>query len=136
MGIAVPGALAAKLVHPQRRVLAVTGDGGFMMNMQELETARREHLPFVTLIFNDSAYGLIAWKQMDRFGRTQDTSFTNPDFPALAEAMGCRGYRVERTQDLPAILEDAFAQDVPAVIDCPVDYGENQKLTQRLSALA
>ena len=136
MGIAVPGALAAKLVHPQRRVLAVTGDGGFMMNMQELETARREHLPFVTLIFNDSAYGLIAWKQMDRFGHTQDTSFTNPDFPALAEAMGCRGYRVGRTQDLPAILEDAFAQDVPAVIDCPVDYGENQKLTQRLAALA
>ena len=135
MGIAVPGALAAKLLRPEHRILAVTGDGGFMMNCQELETARREHLPFVTLIFNDSAYGLIQWKQNDRFGHTNTTSFHNPDFVQLAHSMGCMGYRVQEGSDLCAILEDAFRQDVPAVIDCPVDYGENALLTKRLQAL-
>ncbi len=135
MGIAVPGALAARLVHPTKRVLAVTGDGGFMMNMQELETAKREGLPFVTLIFDDCAYGLISWKQEDRYGHTSFTSFTNPDFAALAESMGCRGYRVTRTDELPDMLEDEFSQDVPAVIDCPVDYSENRRLTERLAQL-
>lgn len=135
MGIAVPGALTAKLLRPEHRILAVTGDGGFMMNCQELETARREHLPFVTLIFNDSAYGLIQWKQNDRFDHTNMTSFHNPDFVQLAQSMGCMGYRVQEGSDLCAILEDAFRQDVPAVIDCPVDYGENALLTKRLQAL-
>ena len=135
MGIAVPGALAARLVHPDRRILAVTGDGGFMMNCQELETARREGLPFVTLIFNDSAYGLIQWKQLDRFGHTNMTAFDNPDFVQLAESMGCRGYRVTRTEELLPTLEEAFRQEVPAVIDCPIDYRENMLLTARLKAL-
>ncbi|MDD3409509.1 MAG: acetolactate synthase large subunit [Eubacteriales bacterium] len=135
MGIAVPGALAARLVRPDKRVLAVTGDGGFLMNMQELETAQREHLPFVTLIFNDSAYGLISWKQQDRYGHTNATSFTNPDFAMLAESMCCKGYRVTSAAELPQMLEEAFAQDVPAVIDCPVDYSENQRLTKRLAQL-
>lgn len=135
MGIAVPGALAAKLLHPKNRILAVTGDGGFMMNSQELETARREHLPFVTLIFNDSAYGLIQWKQNDRYGHANMTEFTNPDFVRMAESMGCKGYRVERTADLRAILEEAFRQEVPAVIDCPVDYRENTLLTKALKEL-
>ena len=135
MGIAVPGALAARLVRPDKRILAVTGDGGFMMNCQELETARREHLPFVTLIFNDSAYGLIQWKHLDRFGHTNMTAFDNPDFVQLAESMGCRGYRVTRTEELLPILEEAFCQEVPAVIDCPIDYRENMLLTARLKAL-
>ena len=135
MGIALPGALAAKLLRSDNRVLVVTGDGGFMMNCQELETARREHLPFVTLVFNDSAYGLIQWKQQDRFGHTNKTDFTNPDFVQLAESMGCKGYRVRRADELYENLEDAFRQDVPAVIDCPVDYGENMLLTQRLKAI-
>lgn len=135
MGIAVPGALAAKLLYPGKRILAVTGDGGFMMNSQELETARREHLPFVTLIFNDSAYGLIQWKQNDRYGHANMTAFTNPDFVQMAESMGCKGYRVERTEDLRAILDDAFRQDIPAVIDCPVDYRENTLLTKHLKEL-
>lgn len=135
MGIAVPGAVAAKLVSPEKRVLAVTGDGGFMMNAQELETALREKLPFVTLIFNDGGYGLIRWKQIDRYGKSNFTGFGNPDFAAMAESMGCKGYRVTRSGELGQILSEAFAQSVPAVIDCPVDYGENQKLTQRLLAL-
>lgn len=136
MGIAVPGALAARLVRPDKKVLAVTGDGGFMMNMQELETGKREHLPFVTLIFGDSAYGLIAWKQQDRYGHTNYTSFSNPDYAMMAESMGCKGYRVRSAEQLQSALADAFAQDVPAVIDCPVDYSENMRLEKRLAGLA
>lgn len=131
----MPGALAAKLLYPDKRILAVTGDDGFKMNSPELETARREHLPFVTLIFNDSAYGLIRWKQNDRYGHANMTAFTNPDFVRMAESMGCKGYRVERTEELHAVLDDAFRQDVPAVIDCPVDYRKNTLLTRRLKEL-
>ena len=132
MGIAVPGAAAAKLIFPGRRVLAVTGDGGFLMNAQELETAVRCHLPFVTLIFHDDSYGLIKWKQMDRYGASTFVDFENPDFVQLAQSFHCKGYRVTKTEDLPWILEEAFSQNVPAVIDCPVDYEENTKLTSHL----
>lgn len=133
MGIAVPGAIAAKIVKPESRVLAVTGDGGFLMNSQELETAYRIGTPFVTLILNDGGYGLIKWKQMEQYGTYCHTDFTNPDFKLLAEAMNCKGYRVEKAADLLPILEDAFSQSVPAVIDCRVDYEENLKLTEQLS---
>ena len=128
MGIAVPGALAAKLLYPEHKVIAVTGDGGFMMNNQELETAVRCGTNFVTLIFRDDHYGLIKWKQENRYGESYDVSFGNPDFVKMAESFGCRGYRVEKAEDLKAILEDAFAQKVPSVIDCPVDYSENERL--------
>lgn len=136
MGIAIPGAIAAKLVNPDKKVLAVTGDGGFMMNMQELETAARIGTNFVTLILNDSGYGLIKWKQMEHFGMTCYTDFTNPDFVALAEVMGGKGYRVEKADDLIPILEEAFRQDVPALIDCRVDYDENMKLSAQLAQLS
>ncbi len=135
MGIGVPGAVAAKLIHPNKKVLTITGDGGFMMNMQELETALRIGTPFVTLIWNDGGYGLIKWKQMDQFGKTCYTDFTNPDFVALAKAMGGKGYRVERADELLPILEEAFKQDVPTIIDCPVDYGENVKLSAQTANL-
>jgi len=133
MGIALPGAVAAKLINPDKRVIAVTGDGGFLMNCQELETAVRVHTPFVTLIFHDDSYGLIKWKQENRYHESYDVDFGNPDFVMLAESFGCRGYRVTKTQDLLPILEDAFSQNVPSVIDCPVDYGENLKLSRKLS---
>ena len=132
MGFSLPGALAAKLVSPDKRVLVVTGDGGFMMNSQELETAVREHLPFVVLVFVDNGYGLIKWKGMDRFGETHCCDFTNPDLVRYAEAMHCKGYRISAASELLPTLEDAFAQDVPAVIECPVDYAENLKLSSRL----
>ncbi|MGB0562400.1 MAG: acetolactate synthase large subunit [Spirulinaceae cyanobacterium] len=135
MGIAIPGALAAKLVHPDRRVVAVTGDGGFMMNSQELETALRVGTPFVTLIFNDQAYGLIEWKQMNQFGESAFINFTNPDFVKLAESMGLKGYRVESAEALIPTLAEALAQNVPAVIDCPVDYQENLRFSQRAGDL-
>lgn len=136
MGIAIPGAIAAKLVHPDKRIVAVTGDGGFMMNCQELETALRVGTPFVTLIFNDGGYGLIEWKQFNHFGTSSFIKFGNPDFVKFAESMGLKGYRVESTQDLIPTLEDAFRQDVPTVIDVPVDYGENLRLSQKSGDLS
>jgi acetolactate synthase-1/2/3 large subunit len=135
MGIAVPGAIAAKLAHPERKVVAVTGDAGFLMNSQELETALRYQLPIVILIWSDSSYGLIEWKQMKQFGRSSNVHFNNPDFVKYAESFGAKGYRVERTEDLPTILKEALTNDVASVIDCPVDYRENIKLTEQLGSL-
>jgi acetolactate synthase-1/2/3 large subunit len=136
MGIAIPGAIAAKLVHPDRRIVAVTGDGGFMMNCQELETALRVGTPFVTLIFNDGGYGLIEWKQHNHFGHSAFVKFGNPDFVKFAESMGLKGYRVESAYDLIPKLKEALEQDVPAVIDCPVDYSENLRFTKRAGDLS
>ncbi len=135
MGIAVPGAVAAKLVHPERRVVAVTGDGGFMMNSQEIETAIRLGLAFVILIWNDGGYGLIDWKQRSQFGHASHVKFGNPDFVRYIESFGGKGYRVERTEDLLPILREALSQDRVTVVDCPVDYSENLKLTEKLGSL-
>ena len=132
MGIAVPGAVAAKLIYPEKKVLAISGDGGFMMNSQEYETALREGTPIVTLIFSDASYGLIKWKQMDHFGHNCFVDFQNPDFVKYAESMHAKGYCVEKAEDLLPILEDAFQQKVPCIIDCPVDYSENTKLSEYL----
>lgn len=132
MGIALPGAIAAKLVNPDKKVIAVTGDGGFMMNCQELETAVRIGTPFVTLIFNDGEYGLIKWKQLMQYGESCYVSFTNPDFVKLAESFGLKGYRITKAEALIPTLEEAFRQSVPSIIDCPVDYAENMKLTHHL----
>jgi acetolactate synthase-1/2/3 large subunit len=135
MGIAIPGAIAAKLVHPDKKVVAVSGDGGFMMNCQELETALRVGTPFVTLIFNDNGYGLIEWKQIDQFGHSAFVNFSNPDFVKFAESMGLKGYRVESAVELIPTLKEALAQNVPAVIDCPVDYQENLRFSQKAGDL-
>lgn len=136
MGMSLPGAIAAKLLYPERRVVAVTGDGGFLMNSQELETAVRLHLPLVILVWRDDGYGVIRWKQMVRFGRTSSVDFGNPEFVAYASSFGAVGYRVTDPSELRPILAEALKSKVPAVIDCPVDYGENLRLTDRLNALA
>ena len=135
MGIAVPGAIAAKLVHPDRGVVAVTGDAGFMMNSQELETAMRIGTPIVVLIWNDNGYGLIEWKQMVHFGRPSNVRFTNPDFVKYAESFGAKGYRIERGEDLLPTLKKALADKTVSVIDCPIDYSENMKLTNKLGEM-
>ena len=124
MGIALPGAIAAKLVHPERKVLAICGDGGFLMNVQELETAVRLGVAFVSLVFRDQGYGLIRWKQLRQFGNTYGIEFGNPDLVKLAEAFGAKGYRVEKADDLARILAEALAQPLPTVIDVPIDYSE------------
>ncbi len=135
MGFALPGAIAAKLIHPERRVLAICGDGGFLMNVQEMETARRLGTRIVVLVWEDGGYGLISWKQDTEFGRHTDLSFDNPDFVALAESFGWAGTRVERSRDLRGALEKAFAADRPALVVLPIDYRENARLSERLGNL-
>jgi len=135
MGIALPGAIAARLAYPDRIAVAVTGDAGFMMNSQEIETALRIGISMVILIWNDSAYGLIEWKQMNRFGRPSNIKFGNPDFVKYAESFGAKGYRIESAAELVPALKQAIADDTVAVIDCPVDYSENLKLTEKLGEL-
>ncbi len=132
MGIAVPGAIAAKLAYPDRKVVAVTGDAGFLMNSQEIETAMRIKTPIVILIWNDGGYGLIKWKQMNHYGRPSHVDFNNPDFVKYAESFGAKGYRINRTEELLPTLQKALADDTVSIIDCPVDYAENLKLTAKL----
>jgi acetolactate synthase-1/2/3 large subunit len=135
MGFALPAAVAAKLVHPERKVVAVSGDGGFLMNSQELETARRLGLAIVNVIFRDGGYNLIQWKQQTHLGRESGVRFGNPDFVELARAFGAKGYRVESARQLAPILAEALAQPGPSIVDVPVDYRENAKLTARLGQL-
>lgn len=135
MGIAVPGAIGAKLAYPDRGVVAVTGDAGFMMNSQEIETALRLKTPIVILIWNDSAYGLIEWKQMNQFGRKSHIDFENPDFVKYAESFGAKGYRISKGEELLPTLKKALKDKTVSVIDCPVDYSENLKLTGKLGEM-
>lgn len=132
MGIAVPGAIAAKLAYPEKHVVAVTGDAGFMMNSQEIETAMRCKTPMVILIWNDSQYGLIEWKQQRRFGRSAYIDFTNPDFVQYAKSFGAEGVRIESADQLLPALEKALTANTVTVIDCPVDYSQNDRLTALL----
>jgi acetolactate synthase I/II/III large subunit len=128
MGAGLPSAIAAKLVHPDRQVLAVCGDGGFMMNSQELETAVRLGLHIVVLILKDDAYGMIKWKQsgmgLDSFG----LDYGNPDFVAYAESYGAQGHRVTRTEDLASILKKTLSEPDVHLIEVPVDYSENDRI--------
>ncbi len=131
MGAGVPSAIASKLVYPDRPVMAICGDGGFMMNSQELETAVRLKLNLVVLILRDDAYGMIKWKQdnlgFDRFG----LDFGNPDFVKYAESYGAMGYRVERTEDLHGALKQCLGSEGVHVVDCPVDYSDNDRILNR-----
>jgi acetolactate synthase-1/2/3 large subunit len=135
MGIGLPGAIAAKIAFPDRVALTVTGDAGFLMNSQEIETALRIGTPIVILVWTDSEYGLIKWHQLRRFGRTSSIDFTNPDLVRYAESFGAKGYRVKAPSELKPILAQAIADDTVVVIDCPVDYAENMKLTEQLGTL-
>ena len=135
MGISLPGAIAAKIVHPDKRVIAVCGDAGFMMNSQEIETALRLNLAIVIIIWRDNEYGLITWKQKIHFGRSSHTQFTNPDFVKYAESFGAKGYRITKAEALLPTLRQALMDDTVVVIDCPVDYAENMKLTEKLGHL-
>ncbi len=135
MGIGVPGAMAAKLVHPEQQVMTITGDAGFMMNSQEIETALRHNIAMVIMIWNDSEYGLIKWHQLRHYGRASHISFNNPDFVKYAESFGAKGYRVESADDLLPTLEKAFADNTVVIVDVPVDYSENMKLTEKLGKL-
>ncbi|WP_127469849.1 acetolactate synthase large subunit [Thiomicrorhabdus aquaedulcis] len=132
MGIAVPGAIAAKLAYPHKAVVAVTGDAGFMMNSQEIETALRCNTPIVILIWNDGQYGLIEWKQQRRFGRSAYIDFKNPDFVQYAQSFGATGVKIESADQLLPALQTALKANTVTIIDCPVDYSQNDRLTALL----
>ena len=136
MGFAMPGAIGAKMAHPESRVLSINGDAGFLMNVQELETAARLGCNTVTMVWLDGEYGLIKWKQQNQFdGKHSDLAFNNPDFDYLAKAFGIWGKVIDGPGQIAAALEEAFAQDGPALIAVPVDYRENVKLTKRLGEI-
>ena len=135
MGFALPGAIAASLVYPERRILAIAGDGGFLMNVQEMETAKRLNSNLVALVWEDGGYGLIAWKQENEFKRHTDLSFGNPDWLELASAFGWHGHRVENSVDLQSTLENAFNETWPSLVVIPIDYRENQLLTKKLGEI-
>jgi acetolactate synthase-1/2/3 large subunit len=136
MGISLPGAIAAKLVHPDRRVVALCGDGGFLMNSQELETARRIGANVTVVVWRDDGYGLIDWKQRQEFGRPFGVEFGNPDFVAFAESFGIAGFRPASAADLYPTLMRALDVGGPALVEVPIDYRENLRLTERLGALS
>ena len=136
MAFALPGAIGAKLAAPDRKVLAAVGDGAFLMNSQEIETALRERIALAVLIWEDDAYGLIRWKMDLELGHHVEVEFSNPDFVAYAESFGARGYRVGAAGDLLPMLEEALSADTVSVITCPVDYTENLRLTEALGELS
>jgi acetolactate synthase-1/2/3 large subunit len=135
MGFALPGALGVKLALPDVRVLAVTGDGAFLMHSQEIETAVRERIPLVVLIWQDDGYGLIEWKMDLEVGEHAAVAFTNPDIETYAASFGATGYRITAADQLLPTLRKALADDGVSLIMCPVDYRENLELTRRLGQL-
>jgi acetolactate synthase-1/2/3 large subunit len=134
MGFALPTAIGAKLVHPDRKVVAVSGDGGFLMNCQELETARRLGTAVVNVIWENGQFGSIVWKQDKKFGRHFGVDFGNPDFVKLAEAFGLPAWRCTSADDFPRLLADALAKDVPSVIVVPIDYSIDVAISETLGA--
>ncbi|UXA07516.1 acetolactate synthase large subunit [Mycobacterium sp. SMC-2] len=135
MGFALPGALGVKLARPDSKVLAVVGDGAFMMNSQEIETAVRERIPLVVLIWEDDGYGLIEWKMDLELGAHYYVKFGNPDVVKYAESFGAKGYRINSADELLPTLRAALDDAGVSLICCPVDYSENLRLTDRLGEL-
>ncbi len=135
MAFSLPGAFAAKLVHPERRVLASMGDGAFLMSAAEIETAVREGVHITILVWVDGGYGLIRWKEELTLGRTAAVSFGNPDFVRFAQSFGAKGYDIGSAGELLPTLRRALDDDAVSVIACPVDYAENAKLVEALGAL-
>jgi acetolactate synthase-1/2/3 large subunit len=135
MAFSLPGAFAAKLVHPRRRVLAAMGDGAFLMSAAEIETAVREGVHLTVLVWVDGGYGLIRWKEEISLGRTAAVSFGNPDFVRFAESFGAKGYAIGAAEELLPTLGAALDDEAVSVIACPVDYAENRKLVETLGAL-
>ncbi|MGQ0559876.1 MAG: acetolactate synthase large subunit [Sphingosinicella sp.] len=131
MGAGLPSAMASAMVYPGRRVMAVCGDGGFMMNSQELETAVRLKLDLTVLILRDDAYGMIRWKQANMGFRDFGLTFGNPDFVKYAESYGAAGHRVESAEALPGLLRQCLDAKGVQLIDCPVDYAENDRILNR-----
>ncbi|MBY8964823.1 acetolactate synthase large subunit [Algiphilus sp. NNCM1] len=131
MGAGLPSAMAAKLVHPDKPVMAICGDGGFMMNSQELETAVRLGLDLVVVVLNDSAYGMIKWKQQHMGLTDFGLDFGNPDFVAYAQSYGAHGHRLSATEQLVPLLKQCLASGGVHLVDVPVDYSDNDRVLNR-----
>jgi acetolactate synthase-1/2/3 large subunit len=131
MGAGLPSAMASAMVYPDRKVMAVCGDGGFMMNSQEMETAVRLGLNLTILILRDDAYGMIRWKQANMGFRDFGLTYGNPDFVKYAESYGANGHRVESAEALPALLDRCLSEKGVQLIDCPVDYADNDRILNR-----
>ncbi|NWF55436.1 MAG: acetolactate synthase large subunit [Syntrophaceae bacterium] len=128
MGAGLPAGIAAKMLHPEKKVLAVCGDGGFMMNSQELLTALRYRVPIVVLLLNDNAYGFVQWKQKNLNLPDFGMDLNNPDFARFAQSFGAHGVRVERGESLSRALEAAFSSKTVALVECPIDYSVNYEV--------
>jgi acetolactate synthase-1/2/3 large subunit len=129
MGFSVPGAIASQIVYPDRKVVAMCGDGSFLMNVQEIETACRLNLPIIIIVWVDGGYGLISLKEMDEYGKDAFTRFNNPDFVKLAQSFGAIGYHAKSSEEFPKILEEAKkSKDRPVIIAIDVDYSRNKLL--------
>ena len=135
MAFAMPGAIGVKIAYPERKVLAAVGDGGMMMLGSELETAIREKIPIVVLVWEDQSFGLIKWKMDLELGRHSSVDFNNPDFVKYAESFGAKGYRIRQSNELLPTLRSSLEDNTVSVISCPVDYSENIKLTNKLGSL-
>jgi len=135
MGFALPGAISASLINPDKKVMSISGDAGFLMNVQEMETAKRLNLNMVSMVWEDKAYGLIAWKQQAHFGHHTELDFGNPNWIELARAFGWHGHHVTDSKDLKAVLDTALNEDGPSLVVVPIDYSENMKLTKRLGEI-
>jgi len=135
MGFALPGAIAASMVYPGRRILGIAGDAGFLMNVQEMETAKRLNAHLVMMVWEDHEYGLIAWKQWNEFGKHTNLSFGNPDWMMLADSFGWHGHRCNNSKALSATLESAFVEPGPSLVVIPIDYRENKLLTKKLGEI-
>ena len=135
MGFALPAAIAASIVEPKKRILGIAGDGGFLMNLQEMETARRLNSNLVMMVWEDKAFGLISWKQEDSYGRHTELSFGNPDWLELASAFRWQGAHVKNSDELRERLESALETSGPSLLVLPIDYRENQVLTKKLNDL-
>ncbi len=135
MGMPLPGAIAAHLVHPDRKIFGIAGDGDFLMNVQEMETARRLDADITLMVWEDRGYGLISWKQDDEFGQHTDLTFGNPDWLELASSFGWHGQYVDRATDLAKAIDSALAHAGPSLIALPIDYRENALLSRRLGEI-
>jgi acetolactate synthase-1/2/3 large subunit len=132
MGIALPGGIAAKLARPDVRVVSVMGDGGFLMNSQEMETAKRIGVPFTVVVVNDNDYGLITWKQTNHRGRAVGTKLGNPDFVKYAESFGWKGYKANKPSEIYKTLKKAIDSNKLSLVVIDVDASENLKLSAKL----
>lgn len=136
MGAGMPAGLAAKMLNPDKKVLAVVGDGGFMMNSREIETALRYRIPLVVLILNDNAFGFVKWEQQAKGFENFGLDYTNPDFVKYAESYGAAGIKVNEGDDLGEVLHDAFSRNTLVLVECPVDYSVNyETFSKELSSI-